>query len=64
LTPGGGDFPPMSFGGKNMKRGREKLGICKRKNGENVKEKGRKANFWTALDNYCTTYLNAYYRWF
>ncbi len=30
----GGKYQPMSFRGKNMKRGREK--------GENVKEKGRK----------------------
>ncbi len=32
--PRGGGYQPMSFGGKNMKRRREK--------GENVKEKGRK----------------------
>ncbi len=32
--PGGGEYQPMTFGGKNMKRRREK--------GENVKEKGRK----------------------
>ncbi len=32
--PGGGKYQPISFGGKNMKRGREKR--------ENVKEKGRK----------------------
>jgi hypothetical protein len=29
--PGGGKYQPMSFGGKNMKRGREKGGKCKRK---------------------------------
>ncbi len=33
-TTGGGEYQPMSFGGKNMKRRREK--------GENIKEKGRK----------------------
>jgi hypothetical protein len=32
--PLGGKYQPMSFGGKNMKRRREK--------GENVEEKGRK----------------------
>jgi hypothetical protein len=31
----------MSFGGKNMKRRREKEGKCKRK-GRNGKEKGRR----------------------
>jgi hypothetical protein len=30
--PGGvGEYQPMSFGGKNMKRAREKSGKCKRK---------------------------------
>jgi hypothetical protein len=29
--PGGGKCQPMSFGGKNMKRQREKGGKCKRK---------------------------------
>jgi hypothetical protein len=28
---GGGKYQPMSFGGKNMKRQREKGGKCKRK---------------------------------
>jgi hypothetical protein len=36
-----GKYPPMSFGGKNMKRRREKGGKCKRK-GRKVKEKWRK----------------------
>jgi hypothetical protein len=45
---GGKKYQPMSFGGKNMKRGREKGGKCKRKRkkGERKmkqgKEKGRK----------------------
>jgi hypothetical protein len=39
LPPRGGkNYQPMSFGGKNMKMGREKGGKCKRKG----KEKGRK----------------------
>jgi hypothetical protein len=29
--PGGGEYQPMSFWGKNMKRRREKRGKCKRK---------------------------------
>jgi hypothetical protein len=28
LPPGGGGYQPMSFGGKNMKRAREKEGKC------------------------------------
>ncbi len=41
-TPlGGGEYQPMSFGGKNMKRGREKGGKCKIK-GRKRKEEGRK----------------------
>jgi hypothetical protein len=31
LPPLGGEYQPMSFGEKNMKRGREKGGKCKRK---------------------------------
>ncbi len=31
LPPGGGEYQPMSFGGKNMKIEREKGGKCKRK---------------------------------
>jgi hypothetical protein len=38
---GWGKYQPMSFGGKNMKRRREKGGKCKRK-GRKGKEKGRK----------------------
>ncbi len=38
---GGGKYQPMSFGGKNMKRRREKGGKCKEK-GRKGKEKGRK----------------------
>jgi hypothetical protein len=30
-TPGGGKYQPMTFGGKNMKRQREKGGKCERK---------------------------------
>jgi hypothetical protein len=38
---GGGEYRPMSFRGKNMKRRREKRGKCKRK-GRKRKEKERK----------------------
>jgi hypothetical protein len=47
-TPQGDGYQPMSFGGKNMKSGREKEGKCKRKRkkgeekGRKGKEKGRK----------------------
>ncbi len=43
--PGGGKYQPMSFGGKNMKREREKGGKCKRKRKKEErkrKEKGRR----------------------
>jgi hypothetical protein len=42
--PQGGEYQPMSFGGKNMKRGREKGGKCKRKRqkGERKKKKGER----------------------
>jgi hypothetical protein len=42
--PRGEKYQPMSFGGKNMKRGREKGGKCKRKRkkGERKLEKGKK----------------------
>jgi hypothetical protein len=41
--PGGGKYQLMSFGGKNMKRRREKGGKCKRKRNKGKgKEKGRK----------------------
>jgi hypothetical protein len=38
-----GEYQPMSFGGKNMKRRREKGGKCqrKRKNRENKLEKAK-----------------------
>ncbi len=38
--PGGGKYQPMSFGGKNMKRERQKGGKCKRK--RKKKERKRK----------------------
>jgi hypothetical protein len=42
LPPWRGEkYQPMSFGGKNMKRQREKEGECKRKR-KKGKEKGRK----------------------
>jgi hypothetical protein len=37
-TRGGGEYQPMSFGGKNMKTRRIKWGKCKRK----WKKRGRK----------------------
>jgi hypothetical protein len=39
----GGKYQPMSFGGKNMKRQREKRGKCKRKrkNEERKRKKGK-----------------------
>jgi hypothetical protein len=39
---GGAKYQPMSFGGKNMKRRREKGGKCKRKRkkGERKRKKG------------------------
>jgi hypothetical protein len=43
--PGGGNkYQPMSFGGKNMKRGREKGEKCKRKRkkGERKMKKGER----------------------
>ncbi len=44
--PGGGKYQPMSFGGKNIKRQREKGGKCKRKRqrekGGNYKRKRQK----------------------
>jgi hypothetical protein len=40
--PGGGEYKPMSFGGKNMKRRREKGGKYKRKRKKRGKKKGRK----------------------
>ncbi len=39
-SPWGGKYQPMSFGGKNMKSGREKEGKCKRKM-KKGEEKGR-----------------------
>jgi hypothetical protein len=43
-TPlGGGKYQPMSFGGKNLKRRREKGGKCKRKR-KKGKERERKRN--------------------
>jgi hypothetical protein len=39
---GGGGYRPMSFGGKNMKRRREKRGKCKRKR----KKEERKIKIW------------------
>jgi hypothetical protein len=43
LPPPGGGYPPMSFGEKNMKSGREREGKClrKRKKGERIREKGK-----------------------
>jgi hypothetical protein len=43
-TPGGGEYQPMSFGGKNMKRPREKGRKCrqKRKKGERKRKKGER----------------------
>ncbi len=45
-TPRGGgvEYQPMSFGGKNMKRPREKGGKCcrKRKKGERKRKKGKR----------------------
>jgi hypothetical protein len=43
LPPGGGKYQPMSFGGKNMKRRREKGGKCKRKRnkGKRKRKKGK-----------------------
>jgi hypothetical protein len=35
----GGEYQPMSFGGKNMKRGREKGGIMQKKKEERGKKK-------------------------
>jgi hypothetical protein len=32
--PQGGEYQPMSFAGKNMKRGRENGGKCNRKRGK------------------------------
>jgi hypothetical protein len=43
--PSGGEkYQPMSFGGKNMKRRREKGGKCKRKwkKGERKRKKGER----------------------
>jgi hypothetical protein len=42
--PLGGGYQPMSFGGKNMKRPREKGGKCrrKRKKGERKRKKGER----------------------
>jgi hypothetical protein len=37
---GGGKYQPMSFGGKNMKWVRKKMGKCKRKEKEERKKKG------------------------
>jgi hypothetical protein len=44
LHPLGGKYQPMSFGGKNMKSGREKEGKCKRKRkkGERKRKKGER----------------------
>jgi hypothetical protein len=42
LPPWGGENQPMSFGGKNMKRRREKRGKCKRKR----KKEERKIKKW------------------
>jgi hypothetical protein len=41
---GGGEYQPMSFGGKNMKRRREKGGKCKRKSkkGKRKRKKGER----------------------
>jgi hypothetical protein len=39
--PGGGKYQLISFGGKNMKSGREKEGNCKRKM-KKGEEKGRR----------------------
>jgi hypothetical protein len=44
-TPwGGGEYQPMSYGGKNMKRGRETGGNCnrKRKKVERKRKKGER----------------------
>jgi hypothetical protein len=43
-SPPGGKYQPMSFGGKNMKRRREKGGKCKRerKKGESKRKKGER----------------------
>jgi hypothetical protein len=40
--PGWGKYQPMSFGGNNVKRGRENRGKCnrKRKKGERIRKKG------------------------
>ncbi len=42
--PPGGEYQPMSFGGKNMKRVREKGGKCKKKEerGKKKEERGKK----------------------
>jgi hypothetical protein len=44
LPLGGGEYQPMSFGGKNMKSRREKEGKCKRKRkkGERKGKKGER----------------------
>ncbi len=39
-APWGGEYQPMSFGGKNMKRGREKG--AKRKKGERTRKTGKR----------------------
>jgi hypothetical protein len=44
LLGGGGEYQPMSFGGKSMKSQREKEGQCKRKRkkGERKRKKGER----------------------
>jgi hypothetical protein len=41
---GGGKYQPMTFGGKNMKRRREKGGKCerKRKKDDRIRKKGER----------------------
>jgi hypothetical protein len=39
---GGGEYQPMSFGGKIMEKRREKGGKCKRKKGKKIEERGKK----------------------
>jgi hypothetical protein len=41
---GGGEYKPMSFGGKNMKNGRENGGKCYRKRKKGGKEKERRGS--------------------